>query len=140
MLSFRNLKYEMDHTCYWLILPFWVSISSCSPSGQTFYCFFMVFRKEKIDFADFNEKSTLFSSEICFGYFEQIWKNFADYQVKTITNEKTNHNDCNYWQLQITTYNKKWLPTTRRETTTNSKGLKIISNMLKITKNITKLK
>ena len=57
-----------------------------------------------------------------------------------LTNEKTNHNDCNYWQLQITTYNKKWLPTTRRETTTNSKGLKIFSNMLKITKNITKLK
>ena len=43
-------------------------------------------------------------------------------------------------QLQMTTYNKQWLPTTRRETTTNSKELKICSNMLKITKNITKLK
>ena len=57
-----------------------------------------------------------------------------------LTNEKTNYNNCNYWQLQITTYNKKQLPTTRSETTTNSKGLKIISNVLKITKNITKLK
>ena len=40
----------------------------------------------------------------------------------------------------MTTYNKKKLPTTRRETTANSKELKICSNMLKITKNITKLK
>ena len=75
-----------------------------------------------------------------FGFFEQIWKDFADYQVKT-----------NYWknqlqwtvtteQLQMTTYNKQWLPTTIMETTANSKELKICSNMLKITKNITKLK
>ena len=82
-VSFWNLIYEMNHTCCWLILPFWVSISSSSPSRQSFYCFFTLFIKENINFAYFNEKSTWFSSEICFGYFEQIWKDFADYQVKT---------------------------------------------------------
>ena len=34
---------------------------------MAFSCF-----SEKKNFAYFNEKSTLFSSEICFGYFEQI--------------------------------------------------------------------
>ena len=54
-------------------------------------------------------------------------------------NEKTNYNELNYWQLKMNAYNKKWLPTTTRETTTNSKGLKIFSKKLTITKNITKL-
>ena len=46
-VSFWNLIYEMKHTCCWLILPFWVSISSFSLSGKIFYGFFMFFREEK---------------------------------------------------------------------------------------------
>ena len=38
-VSFWNLIYHINHTCCWLILQFWVSISSCSPSRQSFYCF-----------------------------------------------------------------------------------------------------
>jgi hypothetical protein len=76
------MKFEqIDHTCCWLILPFSVSISLRSPSRQSFYCFFMLFIKENINFAYFNEKSTWFSSEICFGYFENIWNNFQSFRV-----------------------------------------------------------
>ena len=82
-ISFWNLRYEMDHTCCWLFLPFWVSISSHSFPRQSFCCFFMFFTKEYINFAYLSEKSTWFGSEICFGYFEHIWKDFSDYQVKT---------------------------------------------------------
>ena len=38
-VSFWNLIYHINHTWCWLILQFWVSISSCSPSRQSFYCF-----------------------------------------------------------------------------------------------------
>ena len=82
-IFFWNLRYETDRTCCWLFLSFWASISLQSPSRQSFCCFLMFFTKECINFAYLNEKSTWFSSEICFGYFEQIWKDFSDYQVKT---------------------------------------------------------
>ena len=42
-MLFLNLSYELDHNFCWLFLQFWVSISLCSPSRQSFYCFFMVF-------------------------------------------------------------------------------------------------
>ena len=72
------LKFVVDYFCH-----FECQFLHILFSWQSFCCFFMFFTKEYINFAYLNEKSAWFSSEICFGYFEQIWKDFSDYQVKT---------------------------------------------------------
>ena len=51
------------------------------------FCSFLSFF---LNFAWLDEKSTCFSSEISFGDFEQIWKHFPDYQMKT-----------NFWRNQL---------------------------------------
>ena len=54
------------------------------------FCSFLSFLSFFLNFACLNEKSTWFSSEISFGDFEQIWKYFPDYQMKT-----------NFWRNQL---------------------------------------
>ena len=51
------------------------------------FCSFLSFF---LNFACLDKKSTWFSSEISFGDFEQIWKHFPDYQMKT-----------NFWRNQL---------------------------------------
>ena len=79
-----------------------MSISSSSPSRQSFYCFFFHFFIKNLNFTSFNEKSTCSSSEICFGYFEQNWKKLQATKSKLME-----------IQLQWTDDNK-WLPKTRK--------------------------
>ena len=84
------LRYDLDHTFCWLILKFLVSkklylISLILKPFQ--FCSFLSFFH---NLACFKEKSTWFSSEVSFGDFEQIWKHFPDYQMKT-----------NFWRNQL---------------------------------------
>ena len=79
-ISFWNLRYEMDHTCCWLFCNFKCQLLHVHLQDNFFV---VLFTKEYINFSYLNEKSKWFSSEICFGYFEQIWKEFSDYQIKT---------------------------------------------------------
>lgn len=92
------LRYDLHHTFCWLIVNAEVFSIPKIIFDITFlepfhFCSFLSFF---LNFACLNEKSTWFSSEISFGDFEQIWKHFPDYQMKT-----------NFWRNQL-----QWMLTT----------------------------
>ena len=103
------LRDDLHHTFCWLIVNTEVLSIPEIMFDITFlepfhFCSFLSFF---LNFGCLNEKSTWFSSEISFGDFEQIWKHFPDYQMKT-----------NLWRNQLqwtlSNYSLQWTLTTEQ--------------------------